>query len=107
MLPILFLIAIRQQPTWDALKSPYSIDPHIAINVRSTERESGDSHSEHLSFVSHQRLRVTGMFIRPAGSGPCPCVLLLHGMGANKEDLLKSVGGWILQRGIAVIALDA
>ena len=105
-LAILALLAF-QQPSWDALKTPYQIDPHVAINVKATELGSSDSLGEHLSFVNHQRERVTGIFKRPPGSGPFACVLLLHGMGANKEDLLKSIGGWILQKGIAVLALDA
>lgn len=47
------------------------------------------------------------MFMRPSAPGRYPSVLCLHGLRGSKEQFLRLVGGRLLARGLAVIAIDA
>lgn len=49
---------------------------------------------------------VPGVLLLPDAEGPVPGVLLLHGYTSRKEHMAEGVGGSLLRRGIASLAID-
>jgi predicted esterase len=71
------------------------------------DRDSAVGLLQHLSFPGASSKRVSGLLLRPKAEGVYPCVLLLHGLGSNKETMIKYFGNALAMRGFAVLALDA
>ena len=50
--------------------------------------------------------RVPGVLLAPNAAAPVAAALLLHGAGSSKERMADSIGGALLRRGVASLAID-
>jgi dienelactone hydrolase len=101
----------------------YSYDPQIPLEGRIVERlddRDGGGTREKIVFRGAQGFYVPGYLQVPtqaqrSGSGPLPCVLLLHGWSGSKSHFWSdnnyisggNIRRGLLKEGIAVFALDA
>jgi dienelactone hydrolase len=101
----------------------YAYDPTIPLEGRIVERiedRDGGGPREKIVFRGAQGFYVPGYLQFPAsaqrnGTGPVPCVLLLHGWSGSKSNFWSDnnyIGGGnirraLLKEGLAVLALDA
>jgi fermentation-respiration switch protein FrsA (DUF1100 family) len=58
-----------------------------------------------IDLVTHED-RVPAVLLLPVASVPVPAVLLLHGLGSEKERMGDTVGMALLRKGVAALALD-
>lgn len=90
----------RLQADYAYVKAPVSVTEKVLASADGLERV-------HLSFVGKDGSTVSGLFVRPKADGVYPVVLLLHGLGGNKEGLIGLASPIVVQSGVAVLALDA
>lgn len=92
----------------------YQYDRNVPLDARVYDREESDySIREKVVFRGLRESLVPGLMAVPASiSPPYPCVLLMHGLGASKEDWWKEgsdedrLAKELLSTGFAVFALD-
>jgi len=100
-----------------AIARVYDYDASIPLEARVVERvKKDDAMREKIVFLGVQGFLVPGYLqLPPAGAGPFPCVLLMHGWSGSKEDWWRD-GNYIsggnlrqavLAAGFAVMAIDA
>ncbi|MEQ9450414.1 MAG: alpha/beta fold hydrolase [Pseudomonadales bacterium] len=97
------------------LKSMYAYDATFPLNVRTAGRfEREGAQFERLVFESFHGGNATGLLGLPAGEGPFPIVILMHGVTGSKSQWLDDaftngglVSAGLLAKGYAVLALDA
>jgi dienelactone hydrolase len=94
-------------PPWFELKSAYDYNSKVIVVVADRPREDPDYFLRHISFTNGYGQKVTGLFIRPKAEGVYPCILLLHGLGGDKEGMIDGLGRMIAEKGMAALALDA
>jgi len=92
-----------QSPSWETLKSSYDYDTKRPLHAKETIAGSKVS----LRFTNLRDESVPGILLKPEGKGPFPCVVLLHGLGGNKEQLLTILGPELVKQGFACFAIDA
>ncbi|MDX6517533.1 MAG: hypothetical protein QOF50_379 [Gaiellaceae bacterium] len=86
---------------------PFAYDANAPLNVRQTRIATGPSGSvQDLSFASPGGGRVTAYLVVPAARGRHPAVVLLHGAGGDRRELLPFAAG-LAGRGIAALTLDS
>src|SRR5205823_2415786 len=61
----------------------------------------------HLEFTNAKGQTVTGLFMRPRAEGKYPVVLILHGRGSDKDDMMAKFGADLAAKGLGSLALDA
>ncbi len=93
-------------PTWDQLNAAYA-DAGKAPTVVETPKDSSDELILRLSFPSADGTTVKGVFVRPKADGVYPVIVLIHGLGGNKDQLATHLVPYFVPKGIAVFALDA
>jgi len=94
-------------PTFEALAANYDYDAAAPLDIEKTTARAGATYTvDHLVFSSTNGERVTALVEAPKGDGPCPAVVVQHGLGGRKEDfqLLMDLMGL---QGVGVIAIDA
>ncbi|MBS1718671.1 MAG: alpha/beta hydrolase [Armatimonadetes bacterium] len=107
MLLLGYATAPRAIPTWDELQSAYA-PIEAPFEVREQAVEMGEKMLRtRISFPSQSGDTVTGVFVRPRAEGVYPVVLLLHGLGGNREQAIGSAARLLIRQGIACLALDA
>jgi dienelactone hydrolase len=91
------------------LKAAYAYDAKAPLSVTAdAPAEEGDITRTHLTFTDAKGKKVTGVFLRPKKEGVYPVVLVLHGLGGSKEQMLAAFGKPLVgNAGVAVLALDA
>lgn len=94
------------EPSWNKLSAAYA-DPGVAPSVTSVAVPSDDALVERLTFMDEEGNAVKGLFIRPKAQGVYPVLVMLHGLGGNKEQMVKPLQDSILSKGVAIFALDA
>lgn len=104
-------------PAWDTLRAAYAHKPAAApVAASIAARADADYLLEHVSLTDAATGKaIPGLFLRPkasssgagAGAGAYPVVLLLHGLGSNKETMMQAFGRPLAARGFACLALDA
>lgn len=94
-------------PNWDALAKIYAYDAHKPLEMKEEPKPVDKALRIHLSFAGANGEKVPGMFLRPQKDGVYPVILLLHGLTGSKEDLGLRLGMPLVERGFAVLALDA
>lgn len=103
--------SIRAEPRvheWAAFRSDSSIEWHPETRpVRITGRVDGGVVQEKVAF-SNGEVGLAGTLLRPAGEGPSPAAVLVHGSGpAERSNLLALLhADLLLRRGIAVLLYD-
>jgi hypothetical protein len=93
-------------PSWDVLKAAYNVVT-AALEVKEESLPDEEFVRTHLTFTDAKGGRVTGLLLRPKGDGPFPVALLLHGLGSEKEVMMRGFAPALVRRGIACLALDA
>jgi fermentation-respiration switch protein FrsA (DUF1100 family) len=94
-------------PDWSKIRAFYEYDAHKPPSVKTEERQNAQAYVLHLEFKGPHGEQVYGLFARPKADGVYPCILLLHGLTANKETMALLFGPSLIQQGIALLALDA
>jgi dienelactone hydrolase len=82
--------------------------PRVPLAVETRPRvDSGSYRAEHFTFASEASERVPGVFLKSVrASDRRPTVILLHGTGARKEELLATMRT-LADRGFAAAAIDS
>jgi dienelactone hydrolase len=63
-------------------------------------------HFHDITYLSPRGGYVPGYLAVPPGKGPYPAVVLLHGSGGSRQDLLE-MAGWLAGRGMVAMTIDA
>ncbi len=92
-------------PSWEVLRDDYA-DSGKGPSVTETPKESPDAYALHLAFPSTDGSTVQGLFMRPRADGVYPLILLMHGLGGNKDYFAAQLAKPFLEKGVAVFALD-
>ena len=96
-----------EPPRWEALKAAYLYEAPKSIAAKEQAVVEHDAIRITVSFTDIRGESVPGILLTPTGKGPFPCVVLLHGLGGSKEQLLDLVGPELTKKGFAVFAIDA
>jgi uncharacterized protein len=88
-------------------RGPFDYDAKAALNTRQKRVATGPGGSvREVSFASPRGGRVTGYLVVPARRGRHPAVVLLHGAGGDRSQLLAFAAG-LAGRGIVGLTLDS
>lgn len=94
-------------PSFEKLAKTYDYDAKKPLGMKETPQADIGITVLRLTFSGANGKSVPGLFLRPKGDKKVPCVLLLHGLGSKKEDMVGSFGNELVKNGYAVLALDA
>ena len=100
-----FVIA-QTPPSWDQLKAVYDVQPLNDSDVKSQDRTAPEGTYTEFNFTSEGMDTAYGTFVRPNGKGPFPLIVMLHGLGGSRQDMLRSFAPTFLKDGFAVLAMD-
>ena len=90
-----------------ALQGPFGYDHSAPLQVQSKRVAGGRAGTVHdLSFTSPRGGRVPAFLVVPASKGPHPAVLLLHGSGGDRRELLGLAAG-LAARGIVGMTISS
>jgi dienelactone hydrolase len=103
--------AAAQAPDADRIRAAFlkMIDrPRVALAAESRPRlDSGVYKAEHVTFASEANERVPGVFLKSVrATDRRPTVILLHGTGGRKEELLATMRT-LADRGFATATIDS
>ncbi len=102
------LAALPAPPAWGKLKAAYDYKPAPKSPVPVIEaRNDADYLFQHVLLTGADGKTIPGLFLRPKADGKYPVALLLHGLGSDKETMLRVFGRPLAAKGIACLALDA
>lgn len=98
-----------------AVKSFYDYDTGIPLDARVVDRiETPAFVREKIAFTAHSGERIAGWLALPKNAAtPPPCILVLHGVGSNKDSWWRAdnptgpLAPRLLEAGYAVFMLDA
>lgn len=98
-----------------AVKSFYDYDTGIPLDARVVDRiETPTFVREKIAFTAHSGERIAGWLAVPKNAAtPPPCILVLHGVGSNKDSWWRPdnptgpLAPRLLEAGYAVFMLDA
>ena len=88
--------ALPAPPSWAVLKAAYAYTAP-APTVTEVIRPDPEYRLSHIVFTNRKGQSVPGLFLRPKGTGVYPCVLLLHGLGSDKETMTRIFGRALLR----------
>jgi dienelactone hydrolase len=102
---------LAQAPDAERIRAAFlkMIDrPRVALDPESRPRaDSGIYHAEHFTFASEAGERVPGIFLKSVRANDRrPAIILLHGTGARKEELLATMRT-LADRGFVCAAIDS
>ena len=103
--------AFAQAPDAERIRAAFleMIDrPRVALDPESRPRaDSGIYRAEHFTFASEAGERVPGIFLKSVRANDRrPAIILLHGTGARKEELLATMRT-LADRGFVCAAIDS
>lgn len=98
---------LDDESAWRRLASAYRYPREPLPRVREEQVEDPGLHLARWHFQGGRGASHTGLFIRPLPVGRYPCVLLLHALSRNKDEMIRHFGRALAARGIAALALDA
>lgn len=114
LLPLFALLSAGQAPAppatapaWDQLKAVYDVPAFDTEKVQETDRQAAEGTYTEFNFPSENGSTAYGTFARPTGKGPFPLVVLLHGLGGSRQQMIEPFAKEFLKRGVAVMAIDA
>jgi uncharacterized protein len=98
----------RSEPsTAPAQRGPFGYDRGAALQVQSRQIAGGRAGTvQDLSFTSPRGGRVPAYLVLPASKGRHPAVVLLHGSGGDRRELLGLAAG-LAARGIVGMTIDS
>jgi fermentation-respiration switch protein FrsA (DUF1100 family) len=94
-------------PNWKTLSAAYDYNNSQPPTVKQEEKKADNSYLLHITMTGVKGDIVPGLFAHPKKEGVYPVVLLMHGLGSSKEEMLQHFGIPLLAKGYAVLALDA
>jgi dienelactone hydrolase len=100
LLGILVLMGVAHAQTGNTTRAAFlkMIDrPRVPLAAK----VSGDT----FSYAADSQQRVPGLFVRPAGTGKHPVVIVLHGTGGTKESQLPFMRQ-LAEKGFLAVAID-
>lgn len=98
---------LKATPPWETLKAAYDYDSSTPPDVKEEPVANDSALVIHISFTGPDGKPVSGTFMRPKAEGVYPCALVMHGLTNNKETAIKLYGNRLVQKGVAILALDA
>lgn len=90
-------------PSWSELSGVYQYNP-ASYTVQATLQPGMEIR---LNIVEPGGDIAPCIYRKPGSKGPYPCVLLLHGFTANKDQMMRAFGMDLTQAGMAVLSIDA
>ncbi len=99
--------SVMATPLWPKLKAAYDYDGSAAPEVKEEPQDSDKAVVINISFTGPNGKPVNGTFMRPKAEGVYPCALVMHGLTNNKEIAIKLYGQRLVDKGVAILALDA
>src|SRR5579859_2905399 len=94
-------------PSWSGLSARYDYQHLKTSDYRETTTTEPDDTKITFTFPGTPGDIVHGLLVEPKSGSNFPCVLLLHGLGGNKESLAQRLGKELLAKGIAYADIDA
>jgi predicted esterase len=94
-------------PSWSTLKQYYDYKHLDLSSVHEVVANDATSTTVKISFPGVTGDTVQGLLVLPKTTGRSPVVVLLHGLGGNKESMTSIFGKQLLSRGIGYAAIDA
>jgi dienelactone hydrolase len=86
---------------------PFAYDREAPLQVQKEQVAAGEGGTVHdLSYASPRGGRVTAYLVLPKGGGNYPGVLLMHGSGADRRELL-GLAAALAARGIVAMTIDS
>ena len=90
---------------------PYAYPPPARLEIREDKRKIDDQlMSTRQRFYVFKDVRGDEVFVLLTlpkhGKGPFPVVLLVHGFSSDSQHLTRQVGGPLVERGFALVAVD-
>jgi dienelactone hydrolase len=98
---------VTATPPWETLKAAYDYDGSAPPDVKEEPQQNENVMVLHITFTGPNGKPVNGTFMRPKAEGVYPCALVLHGLTNNKEIAIRLYGNRLVQKGVAILALDA
>jgi fermentation-respiration switch protein FrsA (DUF1100 family) len=106
---VIYLLVPRktEAPAWGELKAEYAGVDYTSCARTVKQREAGTPNQFIIEYPGEDNDVVKGLLILPdAAESPVPLILLAHGLGGSKEEIIQSFAPEVLKRGMAVFALD-
>ena len=106
LLPLVLLIATQTAkplniPSWATLADDYKYIHLTSSDVSNETITEEDGHIRiTFTFKGMPGDIVHGVLLEPKGVASVPVVLLLHGLGGSKDEMLKDLGPPLLAQGI-------
>lgn len=95
-------------PAWAKLQSLYDYPAAVPLHVEKLATDGNSYYTtERLRFDGVDGERIPALFCRPNIPGKVPVIIVLHGLGCNKEMFAEPIAMLAAPRGIAVMAIDA
>lgn len=98
---------LSDTPGWDQLKAFYAYDADDLMETEAKVEQAGDMLRVKLTYSGHDGEKVPAILLLPKTEGRVPVVVLVHGMGGSKEQMLDRFGRAIVDAGAAAFAFDA
>lgn len=98
---------LDDESAWKRLASAYRYRRSPLPRVSEEPVADPELHLARWEFQGGQGAAHTGLFIRPLPEGRYPCVLLLHALSRDKDEMIRHFGRAFAGRGVAALALDA
>ena len=96
-----------KQAAAPAQRGPFDYDDRAALRVQSRQVAAGRAGSiDDLSYSSPRGGRVPALLVLPANKGKHPAVVLMHGSGGDRRELL-GVAATLAGRGMVAMTIDS
>ncbi len=106
---VIYLLVPRkpEAPAWGELKAEYAGVDYTGCARTVIQRDAGTPNQFFVEYPGEDSDVVKGLLILPeAVETPVPLILLAHGLGGTKEEIIQSFAPEVLKLGMAVFALD-
>ncbi|HEY3782737.1 MAG TPA: alpha/beta fold hydrolase [Fimbriimonadaceae bacterium] len=113
LLPLVLFITAQTArplptPNWATLAGDYKYTRLSAKDISNETKSEENGHIKiSFAFKGTPGDTVHGVLLEPKGVASVPVVLLLHGLGGSKDEMLKDIGPSLLAQGIGCAAIDA
>ncbi len=105
------LVALRPEngvkPSWEQLAGEYATLDYQTLAQTVVECREIQPNRIEVTFSSELSDTVNGLLLLPSnGEAPVTVVLLFHGLGGTRDEIVAAFGDEILSRGMAIFSLD-
>lgn len=106
--PVTFSHADAQSTDWERLQAVYEYDQALPPVVEVSETAGNNFYTTYsLTIEAVDGSQIPAILHRPNRPEPVPCVLLMHGLGGDKDSYALPMAMAMAPMGIAVMAIDA